>query len=202
MNLNITINELKNQKNNVHKYLEGELKLSYKLYNEHKEEDFEVEDHYFKFLLFSMYRAIEDLMKLVIEERKINSYSKPFYHLICKKNLKSYFITNDWFQIILDDLNVSEVKISYQDIFNYIKNSELSISNLTFSGINEVKPSGSNKNDNINIESLLQIYSDCHNNRNGIMHSITKNIDLTKEAIKNSFIVYSFLSLLLTNILN
>lgn len=196
--INIQIEELKLKRNNIINNLNEELEMSYKFYQDNCDESFKAIDYYYKFVLFSMYRSIEDLICLLVEERKINSNCKNFYKLICEKNIKSFFINNEFFQIIFDDINVINDNISYKEIYDYIVQFLLNKMNITLRDINEIKPSHSNKNDGVNISSFIQIYKDCAENRNKLMHGIDAQVNLTKNCIVNSLFIYSFLILILS----
>ena len=198
--MNTNISELKQQKLNINNNLENELKLSYKFYLEYRDTDFKVEDHYLKFILFSVYRSIESLIYLLVQERKFNSISKNFYQLICDNNIKAFFIKLPLLKTMFDDIQVNNISIKYIEIFESMKDGVLSNTSISVKKINDIKPSSSNKNDSINIEHFYLIYKDCCSNRNKIIHSITEPIDLTKNSIINAFVIYTFFDLILEKI--
>jgi len=115
--MNTSIEALRNQKETIHRNLLAELKLNYRHYKEYEEQEFEEEDYYYKFLLFSIYRAIESMMRLFTEERKSHSENKQFYNVLFD-DLKSCFISREKLKLVLDDF--ASYKITYQDIFNFL----------------------------------------------------------------------------------
>ena len=192
-----TIDELKNQKINIDNSLNKELNLNYSYYEKSKDTEFEAEDYYFKLCLFSLYRAIEEEIHIIIDYLKDNSKNKDFYGLLYKDSKKTYWIENNEFVVILNDLKKYRDKIINQkliDEINKIKYTQkLEKEEITRHGLNDV----------VNIDFFTGKYSECKKNRNILMHQITLNdISLTKSSIINAMIIYSYLSLIIDDILN
>ncbi len=194
--MNIKIQEFKNQKDVIHCNFLAELRLNYQQYKGYKEEEFLAEDYYNKFLLFSIYRAIESLLRLLVEERKISSLNSKFYKLLFQ-NLKSHFISRNSLLLLLDDL--VSYQVTYQNIYDFMKSEAIFRDVFSIKSVNDIKIRVKSKDDFVYDDNFLQIYHECATNRNKLMHSNVSMIDLTFYSIKNAFVVYSYLYLLLNS---
>lgn len=196
--MSIEIEEIQNRRQNVHKTLVEELRLNYRYYKDYQEVEFNADDNYSKFLLFSFYRAIESLLLILVDEREKFSKNRNFFEEIFR-NTKSHFLSGQQLSLILDD--VEESKITYQDIFEFIL-SEQDIHNVfPIHIVNEVKHSTQRKDTPVHNGTLIQDHIDCLNNRNNLMHSNVKIIHLTFDYIKKAVVVYSYLYLLFDQLL-
>lgn len=179
----------------IKKKVKEELDISHKFCLEREEEEFENEDYYNKFVLFTLYRAIEDLVKLIIDERKINSSGKDLYSLV-QTHLNSNFIDNNLLKIILEEIQVLNI-INYDMVYSYIKDSEVSIFTSIISDITRIKPNKFSKNTLVSFEILSSHFSACRNNRNTLLHGvIIENVDLSKRSIIEALFVYSYFMVL------
>lgn len=188
-----TKNELLNQKNNIVNNLNTELNLNYHYYINSKDFEFGVEDHYFKLCLFALYRAIEEEINIIIDDRKENSDIKKIYNLLYKKNRRTYWLDSVEFEIIFDELTKYTKDITYKKIIEQIN----SLKYIQKIMINEITRSHS-QNSTVTFEYFKGKYDDCKKNRNALMHKITStDNNLTKTSIINAFIVYSYLYLII-----
>lgn len=191
--MNISIKELKNQKETIHRNFLAELQLNYRHYKENEEQEFEEEDYYYKFLLFSIYRAIESMLRLFTEERKALSKNKEFYNVLFD-DLKSCFISREKLKLVLDDFLA--YKVTYQDVYNLLTSCDIIKNTSSIKDISDIKPVRKAKEDNVYNEIFLQLYIECTKNRNKLMHSNVSDIDLTASSIRKAFIIYSYFNLL------
>jgi len=196
--MSIEIEKFQNRRQNIHKSLLEELRLNYRYYKDYQEVEFNADDNYSKFLLFSFYRAIESLLCLLVAERKKFSKSREFFEEIFR-NTKSYFLSGQQLSLILDD--VEENKIAYQTIFEFILSEQDIHDVFPIHSVNEVKRSTQRMKDSVHNGVLIQDHIDCLNNRNKLMHSNVESIHLTFDYIKKAVVVYSYLYLLFDQLL-
>ena len=179
----------------IKKKVKEELDISQKFYLECIDEDFQNEDYYNKFVLFTLYRAIEDLVKLIIDERKMNSNSKDLYNLL-QTYLKSNFIDHQLLKIVLEEVSALN-NINYEMVYLYITNNEVASFTSIIKDINKIKPNNCNKTTLVSFEILSSNFLACRNNRNTILHSVViEKVDLSKRSIIEALFVYSYFMVL------
>lgn len=187
--------ELLNKLEVIKRKVKEELDISNKFYIDRTDEEFEIEDYYNKFVLFTLYRAIEDLVKLIIEERKTNSDSKDLYCLV-QTYLKSNYIDNSLLKIIFEE-EKSLNMINYEMVYTYIIKNEISTFASIITDISKIKPNKYGKTDLISFDIISSHFSACKNNRNTLLHSVvTENVDLSKRSIIEALFVYSYFMVL------
>lgn len=185
----------------IKRKVKEELDISHKFCLEYEEEEFENEDYYNKFVLFTLYRAIEDLVKLVIDERKINSCGKDLYSIV-QPHLNSNFIDNKLLKIILEEVQALNT-INYNMIYLYINDNEVSIFTSIINDISKIKPNKFSKTTLVSFEIISSHFSACRNNRNTLLHGVVnENVDLSKRSIVEALFVYSYFMVLINILLN
>ena len=193
--------EILNKLEVIKRKVKEELDTSHKFCFERADEEFENEDYYNKFVLFTLYRAIEDLVKLIIEERKINSNGKDLYCLV-QSHLKSNFIDNNLLKIIFEEVQSLDI-INYEMVYSYIVNNEVSIFTSIITDISKIKPNKFSKTNLVSFEIISSHFSSCRNNRNTLLHSVViENVDLSKRSIIEALFVYSYFMVLFNILLN
>lgn len=198
--MNTNKDEFLNKQKLISKKVLEELELSKKYYQKNLDDSFDLEDYYTKFVLFTIYRGIEDLIDLLLEERKINSISKDYYPIFIQY-IKSNFIDRNLLNVIINELSSLET-ITYNDVYEKIKNSELSHANIEINSVSKILPTKYNKNSEVDIDRFLANFSECRANRNKLLHSVIKSLDLTKNTVISAMFVYAYLLLIIENILN
>lgn len=179
----------------IRRKVKEELNISHKFYLECIDEEFQNEDYYNKYVLFTLYRAIEDLVKLLIDERKINSNGKDLYNLL-QSYLKSNFIDPQLLKIILEEVYALN-NINYEMVYSYIVNNEVSSFTSIINNVNKIKPNNCNKTTLVSFEILSSNFSACRNNRNTLLHSVViEKVDLSKRSIIEALFVYSYFMVL------
>ncbi len=191
-------NDITLRRENIKRKLLNELDVIKKCFLEN-DETFESKDNFNKFILFSMYRGIEDCINALIEERIKNGPSKKYCEIINDK-LQSKFIDSVFLELMIKEItNLSSIK--YSDIMTYINENELSTYKTVINDINDITNYKHKATDVADCEFFIEKYNNCKSNRNRIMHSVVANgLNTSRNAVIYSFIVYAYLMLVLENV--
>lgn len=182
------------QRESVSAKLLSEISVINKCFSDSADE-FEDEDNYNKFILFSVYRGIEDCIELIFADRICNSVSKEYIQMI-KPRFSSNFIDWNVLNALVNEYGSITV-ITYRDLYDYIKTSELSIIKSKINSVSDITNSRYKACDVVNFGFISDKYNYSKNNRNKLLHSLIKSSDYSRIAVIYALIVYSYFMLLL-----
>ncbi len=160
-----------------------------------QENDLEELDNYNKYILMSFYRAIENLIEILFDNRIKMSDAKYLYQVIYEKITSNYIDPSLLKHILLEKLN--NRLITYNDIWNYINDNNLMCINIEIKK-EDVKKQKYKMEDNFTIEEFIELYKNCKTNRNKIMHNIIKKDEnLSNRIVIESLVVYAYISIVI-----